>query len=61
MTAPDQGLRQKFQDGYLGLGSLLTGCHKKRPFSWKKPSKELQPGPPFNQIVISSVGFPIVG
>ena len=31
------------------------------PFSWKKPSRELHPGPPFNQTVISSTGLPIVG
>jgi hypothetical protein len=31
------------------------------PFSWKKPSRELQPGPPFNQMVTSSTGAPTVG
>jgi hypothetical protein len=32
------------------------------PFSWKKPSREEQPGPPFNHIMISSLaaGF-VVG
>lgn len=39
----------------------MPGCHKNLPFSWKKPSKELQPGPPFNQIVTSSTGSPTVG
>lgn len=29
-------------------------CQRKGPFSCKSPSRELHPGPPFNQIVISS-------
>ena len=48
---------------YYGFstGANVPGCHKNLPFSWKKPSKELQPGPPFNQIVTSSTGSPMVG
>ena len=48
---------------YYGFstGAYVPGCHRNLPFSWKKPSKELQPGPPFNQIVISLTGFPMVG
>ena len=48
---------------YYGFstGANVPGCHRNLPFSWKKPSKELQPGPPFNQIVISSTCFPMVG
>jgi len=32
------------------------------PFSWKKPSREEQPGPPFSYIMISSLaaGFVVV-
>ena len=50
-------------DAYYGFstGAKVPGCQRNLPFSWKNPSKELQPGPPFNQIVISSTGFPIVG
>ncbi len=50
-------------DAYYGFstGANVPGCHRNLPFSWKKPSKELQPGPPFNQMVISSTGFPMVG
>lgn len=36
-------------------GLKVPYCHKKGPFSWSKPSSELQPGPPFNQMVISSL------
>ena len=48
---------------YYGFstGAKVPGCQRKRPFSWKKPSNELQPGPPFSHIVMSSVGGPIVG
>lgn len=40
--------------------SFLTGlkvpyCQMKGPFSWRRPSRELHPGPPFNQIRISSL------
>lgn len=53
----------KINNTYYGFstGANVPGCHRNLPFSWKKPSKELQPGPPFNQIVISSTGFPMVG
>ena len=29
-------------------------CHKKGPFSCRRPSSDEQPGPPFSQMVISS-------
>lgn len=48
---------------YYGFstGAKVPGCQVNRPFSWMKPSKELHPGPPFNQIVTVSLGAPIVG
>jgi hypothetical protein len=43
----------QFQGLYTANGALPY-CHEMGPFSCKKPSSEEQPGPPFNQIVISS-------
>lgn len=45
----------------FSTGAYMPGCHRNLPFSWKNPSRELQPGPPLSQIVISSTGGPIVG
>lgn len=52
----------KFTHEYgFSTGANVPGCHVNRPFSWKKPSRELHPGPPLSQIVISSTGSPSVG
>jgi len=40
---------------------MFPGCQVNRQFSRKKPSKEMHHGPPFNQMVTSSVGAPMVG
>ena len=42
-------------------GRRFPGCQRNLPFSSKKPPNELQPGPPFSQIVMSLVGGPMVG
>ena len=42
-------------------GAAVPGCQVNGPFSWKNPSMEEHPGPPFNQMVISSTGSPVVG
>jgi hypothetical protein len=49
------------QEYGFSTGAKVPGCHRKRPVSWRKLSMELQPGPPFSQIVTSSTGFPMVG
>ena len=41
-------------DHGLGTGFSVPYCQRKGPFSCSSPSRELQPGPPFSQIVISS-------
>ncbi len=40
--------------GFL-TGAKVPYCQRKGPFSWRSPSKELQPGPPLSQMVISSL------
>lgn len=32
----------------LTAGTYDPGCHRIGPFSWKKPSRLLQPGPPLS-------------
>lgn len=57
-----QSMLVKFTQEYaFSIGAYVPGCQRNRPFSWKKPSRELQPGPPFSQMVISSTGLPMVG
>lgn len=36
-------------------GAKVPYCHRKGPFSCSKPSRELHPGPPLSQMVISSL------
>ena len=40
-------------------GRKVPDCHRNGPFSWKRPSKDEQPGPPFSQMVTSfeAAGF----
>jgi hypothetical protein len=44
-----------YAQGLYTANGALPYCHEIGPFSCRKPSSEEQPGPPFNQIVISSV------
>jgi hypothetical protein len=37
-------------------GLWVPFCHRKGPFSWRRPANDEQPGPPFSQITISLVG-----
>jgi len=54
-------LVELFHANIFFTGPYVPVCLITGPFSRKKPSIELHPGPPFNQMVSAFTGAPVFG